>query len=602
MASVVGLLAVALYTAPGELAAQSSSEGTEGAPAAMRGESTSLSLDEAVERALEFGEEVALVREQIAQAEEEITQVRSGALPQVSGNLTDTRQIRSILDALSDAGTLPPGNGNGMDEGEDPFADLPFGRPNTWIATLSVSQTLYAAGQVSIGLDIAERVRALLRSELELTTALEAELRDVDRRALEAAVLDRPSLQAAEAQIRIGEDQVRLARSGYRPTASAFAEVGYQSFPRTVFPDSDWREDWNVGVQISVPIFNGFRTAAEVEQARSEVRQSELERQQAEDGLLLEFDGAVGDFDAALSQVTARRTTVEQADRGDLESWRQFSDTVTGEREAVLRARSDDEIREIRADVGDRVTMGQTLVRQAGQGSDARIRQAQAGVQQADRAVERLRPLWEAGARSDQDWDDANTQLELAEADLESAAEVQGGIAPISGVISEVPARVGSFPQPGDPLVRVVDDSAYRVPLRISEGQARELERGMSARVAAYDATGELDRIAIQASAVTRLVEVEARFPGSSSLRPGALVTVGILVAAAEDVVRVPRQALRAGAVWVVSGDEAEFREVEVGLRNEEMVEIVSGLDAGEAVVVEGASLLSDGARVQVVD
>jgi len=64
----------------------------------------------------------------------------------------------------------------------------------------------------------------------------------------------------------------------------------------------------------------------------------------------------------------------------------------------------------------------------------------------------------------------------------------------------------------------------------------------------------------------------------------------------------VPRQALRDGAVWVVSDDEAEFREVEVGLRNDQMVEILSGLDAGEAVVVEGASLLSDGARVQVVD
>lgn len=290
------------------------------------------------------------------------------------------------------------------------------------------------------------------------------------------------------------------------------------------------------------------------------------------------------------------------ADRGDLETWRHFSGTVMGDREAVLRARSDDEIRELLADVGDRVTQGQTLVRQAGQGSDARIRQAQAGLEQAERTVERLRPLWEAGALSDQDWDEANTQLELAEADLESTAEIQGGIAPISGLVSEVPARVGSFPQLGDPLIRIVDDASYRVPLRISEAQARELERGMSARVAGLEAEGELDRMAIQASAVTRLVEVEARFPGSSSLRPGALVTVEVLVAAVEDVVRVPRQALGDDGVWVVSGGEAEFRTVEVGLQNDQWVEIMSGLDSGEAVVVEGASLLTDGARVEVID
>lgn len=294
---------------------------------------------------------------------------------------------------------------------------------------------------------------------------------------------------------------------------------------------------------------------------------------------------------------------VAEVDRGDLEMWRRFSGTVTGEREAVLRARSDDEIREIRVGVGDRVEAGQMIVRQAGQGSDARVRQARASLQQAERNVERLRPLWEAGALSDQDWEDANTQLELAEADLEAAAEVQGGIAPIDGVVSEVPARVGSIPAPGDPLVRVVDDSAYRVPLRISERQAGEVERGMRAEVSGVETAGSVDRVAIQASPMTRLVEVEVRFPGSATLRPGTLVNVRVLVAAVEDVVRVPVRAVRDDGVWVLADDETvEFREVEVGLRNEEMVEIRSGLQAGETVVTEGASLLSDGARVQVVD
>ncbi|TVP76155.1 MAG: efflux RND transporter periplasmic adaptor subunit, partial [Gemmatimonadales bacterium] len=229
---------------------------------------------------------------------------------------------------------------------------------------------------------------------------------------------------------------------------------------------------------------------------------------------------------------------VADVERGDLETWRRFSGTVTGEREAVIRARSDDEIREIRVGVGDRVEAGQMIVRQAGQGSDARVRQAEASLRQAERNVDRLRPLWEAGALSDQDWEDANTQLEVAQADLEAVAEVQGGIAPIAGVVSEVPARVGSIPAPGDPLVRIVDDSAYRVPLRMSERQAGEIERGMEARVSGVEATGEVDRVAIQASAVTRLVEVEVRFPGSAPLRPGTLVNVQVLVAVVEDVIR----------------------------------------------------------------
>ncbi len=295
---------------------------------------------------------------------------------------------------------------------------------------------------------------------------------------------------------------------------------------------------------------------------------------------------------------------VTEVERGDLERWLRFSGTVTGEREAVIRARSDDEIREIRVSVGDRVSQGQLLVRQAGQGTDARIRQAEAAYRQAERSVERLRPLWEAGALSDQDWEDALTALELAEADVASVSEVQGGIAPISGVVSEVPARVGSFPAAGDPLVRVVDDSWYRIPLRISERQASEIERGMVAEVAGTEDRGVVDRISIQASAMTRLVEVETRFSGSASLRPGTLVTVRIRVAGADNVVMIPRAALRDDTgVWVLSNDDTvEFREVEVGLRNDERIEIIAGLEPGEQVVVEGASLLSEGARVRVVD
>ncbi|TVP74922.1 MAG: hypothetical protein EA352_09570, partial [Gemmatimonadales bacterium] len=76
-----------------------------------------------------------------------------------------------------------------------------------------------------------------------------------------------------------------------------------------------------------------------------------------------------------------------------------------------------------------------------------------------------------------------------------------------------------------------------------------------------------------------------------------------VLVAVVEEVIRVPSQAVRDGGVWVVLDDDTvEFREVEVGLRNDEMVEITGGLEEGETVVTEGASLLSDGARVQVVD
>jgi membrane fusion protein (multidrug efflux system) len=296
-----------------------------------------------------------------------------------------------------------------------------------------------------------------------------------------------------------------------------------------------------------------------------------------------------------------------EADRGTLEVWRSHSGTVTGARESILRAKSDDEVREIRVRVGDRVRAGQLLVRQGGRTTDARIRQVDAAVQQAERRVERLRPLWEAGALSDQDWEDANTQLELARADRDAVGDLQDGLAPIAGIVTEVPATVGFIPAQGDPLVRIVDDSAYRIPLRMSPEQAAEFSAGQRALAGSDESAseGRVDRVSIQADPRSRLVEVDVRFSGAATtgLRPGSFVTVRILVDAREDVVRVPRAAVRPEGVWVLNGDNrVELREVEVGIRGEEWVEILRGIEPGERVVTEGASLLSDGARARVVD
>jgi outer membrane protein len=367
---------------------------------------TRLSLAEAERRALEFGEEVALVRERMAQAEDEITQVRAGAFPEISANLGYNRSIRSLFDSLvQDA--PDPDNG-----GENPFADLPFGRANTWTAGVRGTQPLYAAGRVAIGLDIAAKVREILAAELaeteaevrlqvreayfqaafaellveisdeafelandqlrqvegfreqgiaaeldvltarverdnlepqrvearnaralarlnllrlvqlpadapvELVTPLEAELAGVDAEALREALEARRLLEAARTGVRIEEDQVRLARSGYRPTAGAFLDLGWQAFPATVFPgDATWREEWSAGFQVSIPIFNGFRTRAEVSAAHSGVRQAELELSQLREGLSLELESVLAEFESTRAQVEARGGTVEEARR-----------------------------------------------------------------------------------------------------------------------------------------------------------------------------------------------------------------------------------------------------------------------------------------------
>ena len=128
-----------------------------------------LSLSEAVTRVLQESEEIAVVRAQIDQAESQVTQATAGALPQLSTNLTYNRAIKTIFD---DIGGPPSSEPDTASDGfADLFEDLPFGRPNNYIATFQLSQLLWAGGTVGAARDVARRFQSASRDQLDETEA-----------------------------------------------------------------------------------------------------------------------------------------------------------------------------------------------------------------------------------------------------------------------------------------------------------------------------------------------------------------------------------------------------------------------------------------------
>jgi membrane fusion protein, multidrug efflux system len=315
--------------------------------------------------------------------------------------------------------------------------------------------------------------------------------------------------------------------------------------------------------------------------------------------------GAERPAQPTIEQLRAERgvpVTVAVVVAAPLAVWREYSGNVSGTRERIVRARSGDPVAAVAVSVGDRVRQGQVVVRQAGEATGARLRQAQAARAQAQRMVERLRPLHEAGAISDQEWEQALTQLELATADVAAAGDLLTITSPLAGTVTEVMARPGLVPAAGDPLLRIADLSRLVVYLRVGAREAAEIREGQPARVDT-GVEGRVQRVALQADPATRLVEVEVVFPPATGLIPGTLATVQIEIAARESALQVPRAAIRDGAVWVVGADgRAQRRVVQTGLAGSELVEIAGGLQAGEQVVVDGGALLSEGALVRIVN
>ena len=169
-------------------------------------------------------------------------------------------------------------------------------------------------------LDLKRLIDIPLEQPVVLTTALTApsaaELAapEVDARAVLGR---RAAVQAAERQVEIRRQQVRIARAALLPSVSVNMNYGRQIFPSDVFRFSgqDWRTDWNASVNVSVPIFSGFRRQAEIDQARITLEQERLRLGQLRESVQLQFEQARGERERAAATISARRRTVDQAQR-----------------------------------------------------------------------------------------------------------------------------------------------------------------------------------------------------------------------------------------------------------------------------------------------
>jgi RND family efflux transporter MFP subunit len=194
-------------------------------------------------------------------------------------------------------------------------------------------------------------------------------------------------------------------------------------------------------------------------------------------------------------------------------------------------------------------------------------------------------------------------ELELARKQLADTAVR----APFAGVVQERLANRGEFLPAGSPVVRLVRISPLRLRLEIPERKTADLAAGQTVRFT-VEGSPEIHetRLARLSPALTdqsRVLVVEADVDNPGAFRVGAFARAQIVVAE-ERGVAVPAEALVvfAGLEKVVSvrDGQAQERLVTTGRRGPGWIEIVSGLEAGEAVVLDPGNLQT-GQAVRVV-
>ncbi|MGH9323617.1 MAG: efflux RND transporter periplasmic adaptor subunit [Vicinamibacteria bacterium] len=184
--------------------------------------------------------------------------------------------------------------------------------------------------------------------------------------------------------------------------------------------------------------------------------------------------------------------------------------------------------------------------------------------------------------------------------------------APHSGVINTRTIETGTYVRPGAVLATIVDVSRLRLRFKISEGESLRVVEGQDVafRVAPLgprDFVGRVYHVGEVADPATRQVEVLAWVQNTGELKPGFFAELSFNAGTRENAVVVPEGAIKASesgfVAYVVEEGKAMEKPIEIGLKTEGgLVEILSGLNGSEIVVVEGSDLLANGVPVQDAD
>ena len=317
--------------------------------------------------------------------------------------------------------------------------------------------------------------------------------------------------------------------------------------------------------------------------------------------------------------IAASQITVAPARSGELDAAILASATIesTPDAEAVLTARAPGTVTRIFARIGDPVRGGQTLAlvesRDASQIAADRAA-ASARVTLASRQLARERTLLSQGVSPRADFETAQANLAVAQADARRASAAAGAarvsgdgrsvavVSPVSGRVTSAAANLGQFVAAESELFRVADPTRLQITASVPPADAARVRPGDRVELITNDgrtiegrvraATGVVDP---QSRTATVVVTPTA---GASTLSPGQLVQARILASggAAKNGVMVPQDAVQTlgqqTVVFVRTRTGFKAQPVQIGSRSGGMAAIVDGLSAGTPIATVNAFLL----------
>lgn len=332
--------------------------------------------------------------------------------------------------------------------------------------------------------------------------------------------------------------------------------------------------------------------------------------------------------------------TVAQARAEQTPAGSEAVGNVHAKESAVLSAQVTGRVAAVLVHEGDTVRAGQTLVRLDGVAARADVEHAQAGIAASRHMMEaaqaqaslatstlaRYQVLRDRKSVSPQEYDEieqrsqsATAQLEAAQAQLSAAQAAAAGArtaagysviaAPFAGVVTARHVDPGALAAPGTSLIEVDRSGPLQLHVTVDESLLRNLENGAAIKTNIPAASqqplaGRIAEIVPAADSASHSFLVKIDLPPSPSLRAGMYGAASISAGSRQALV-IPQAAVVShgslNSVWVLDGRHvASIRYIAVGEKRGQDVEVLSGLSAGEMVVLSAGDRELAGKQIEV--
>ena len=277
---------------------------------------------------------------------------------------------------------------------------------------------------------------------------------------------------------------------------------------------------------------------------------------------------------------------------------RGWDGVVEAVREAGLTAQTIGRVAEVRHDVNDRVAAGEVLVRLTAVEQQAGVDAARAQLQLAEATYKRMAGLAANQYVSKMQLDQARAERDAARAQLANVGQQSAYTtirAPYAGIVSARAVEPGESVGIGQPLMTLFAPEALRIEVSVPQADAEAIRSNPQARVR-FDDGRSVDAVQVTvfptADAASHAVKVRVQLPAlEQAAWPGN--TARVVFPALKDGagVRVPVSALlrrgEVNAAYVLADGRVTLRQLRVGERVGDEVEVIAGLHAGERIAVD---------------